>query len=64
MPVWLGNTAFFLKFAGLLFADRDTKEICGFAIVYTKEGTRVPSLNTGGLVYTRCTKQGVGGKCL
>jgi hypothetical protein len=31
--------------------------------VYTKEGTRVPSLNTGGLVCTRFTKQGVGVKC-
>ncbi len=32
--------------------------------VYTKEGTRVPSPNTGGLVCTRRTKQGIGGKCL
>jgi hypothetical protein len=30
--------------------------------VYTKEGTRVTSLNTGGLVCTRLIKQGLGGK--
>jgi hypothetical protein len=32
------------------------------AYVYTKEGTRV--LNSGALVRTRRTKQGIGGKCL
>jgi hypothetical protein len=34
------------------------------AYVYTKERSRVPSLNTGGLVCTRWTKQGLGGNCL
>ncbi len=34
------------------------------AYVYTKEGTRVPSLNSGSFVCTRWSKQGVGGKSL
>jgi hypothetical protein len=33
-------------------------------LVYTYQGTIVPSLSTGGLVCTRWTKQRVGGKCL
>jgi hypothetical protein len=31
--------------------------------VQKQEGTKVPSLSTGGLASTECTEQGVGGKC-
>ena len=45
---------------GLWAAAQERRCLC----VYTKEGTRVPSLNTRGLACTRWTKQGLEGNCL
>ncbi len=50
-----------LNLTGAMTMSRCSKEkvlIC----MYTKEGTGVPSLSTGGLVCTRWTKQREGGK--